>query len=245
MDDISRFEAEKAERIKGYKTDAEMRELCRQFLEKTVEVKYSYNFNWLGLPIIQYPQDIVAMQEIIWEYRPELIVETGIARGGSIIFYASMLDLLGGDGRVIGVDLDIRQHNREKIEAHAFSRRVEMIQGSSVDVSVIGKVFDSAKGSGRVLVVLDSNHTRDHVLAELHAYSPLVKKGGYMVVFDTFVENLPDRLCLDRPWGKGDNPMTAVNEFMKQNDRFVLVDDIEDKLMLTVAPGGYLRCVKD
>lgn len=185
------------------------------------------------------------MQEIIWNVKPDLIIETGIAHGGSLIFYASMLELLGGDGKVLGIDIDIREHNRREIEKHPMFKRITMIEGSSVDKTVVETVRKYAQGKKRVLVCLDSLHTHDHVLQELEAYSSLVTIGSYCVVFDTIVEDLPDEFSADRPWGKGNNPKTAIWEFLKQNDRFVIDKKIENKLLITVAPNGYLKCVKD
>lgn len=205
---------------------------------------YSYNFSWLGRPIIQYPQDMIAMQEIIWQVKPDLIIETGIAHGGSIIYYASLLELLG-DGQVLGIDIDIREHNRVEIENHPMFRRIEMIEGSSIDEDIAKRVYEFARGKKRVLVVLDSNHTHEHVLKELGLYSPLVTKGSYLVVFDTVVEDMPGEFFPDRPWGKGNNPKTAVWEFLETNDRFEIDKEIEGKLLITVAPDGYLRCVKE
>jgi cephalosporin hydroxylase len=198
----------------------------------------------MGRPIIQYPQDIIAMQEIIWSVKPDLIIETGIAHGGSLVFYASMLELLGGDGIVLGVDIDVRAHNRQGIESHPMAKRIRMIEGSSTDPAVIAMVADHARSRSRVLVTLDSNHTHEHVSLELQAYSPLVTVGSYLVVFDTVVEHMPKSMFPDRPWGPGDNPMTAVRQFLLSNDRFVIDRDIEQKLLLTVAPEGYLRCIK-
>lgn len=185
------------------------------------------------------------MQEIIWHVKPDLIIETGIAHGGSLIFYASMLELLGEEGKVLGIDIDIREHNRREIEKHPMFKRITMIEGSSVDERVIEKVREFVQGKKRVLVSLDSLHTHDHVLRELEAYSPLVTTGSYCVIFDTMVEDLPDESSANRPWGKGNNPKTAVWEFLKKNNRFVIDKEIENKLLITVAPDGYLKCVKD
>lgn len=212
---------------------------------KTARFKYSYNFRWLGRPIIQFPQDIIAMQEIIWETKPDLIIETGIAHGGSMIFYASMLELIGGEGYVLGIDIDIRKHNRMKIEKSPMFRRIKMIQGSSIDENIIKRVYDFAKGKKRVLVALDSNHTHDHVLKELTSYSPLVTKKSYLVVFDTIIEDMPEGFFPDRAWSKGNNPKTAVAEFLKYNGRFIIDEEIVNKLLITVAPGGYLKCIRE
>lgn len=219
------------------------------FIVQSLDDKYSYNFTWLGRPIIQYPQDIIAMQEIIWQVKPDLIIETGIAHGGSLIFYASMLELnaiCGGpeDAQVLGIDIDIRPHNRKAIETHHMFRRISMIEGSSTDKGTAEHVYDFAKGKKQIMVLLDSMHTHDHVLKELQLYSPLVTKGSYLVVFDTIIEDMPAGSFPDRPWDKGNNPKTAVWEFLKSNDRFEIDKEIENKLLITVAPDGYLKCVK-
>jgi len=219
--------------------------LTREWFIASSKFEYSHHFTWLGRPIIQFPQDIIAMQEIIWRVKPNLIIETGIAHGGSLIFYASMLELIGGNGQVLGVDVDIREHNRVEIEKHPMFKRITMVQGSSTDEDVIKQIYDFARGRNPVLVVLDSNHTHAHVLRELELYSPLVTKGSYLVVFDTIIEDMPHDFFSDRPWGKGNNPKTAVWEFLKTNDRFEIDKDIENKVLITVAPDGYLQCVKE
>jgi cephalosporin hydroxylase len=211
--------------------------------------KYSYHFEWLGRPIIQYPQDIVAMQEIIWSVRPDLIVETGVAHGGSLIFYASMLELnaaCGGpeDAAVLGIDIDIRAHNREAILAHPLARRIELLQGSSVAPATVAQVTSRARRSKRVLVSLDSNHAHEHVLAELEAYAPLTSVGSYCVVFDTVIEDMPAGMFGGRPWGPGNNPKTAVGDYLKSHPEFEVDVGLENKLLITVAPGGYLRRIR-
>lgn len=225
--------------------DEEMQALASHLFVRSCEFRYSYNFSWLGRPIIQYPQDIMAMQEIIWKVKPDLIVETGVAHGGSLVFYASMLELLGGDSQIVGIDIDIRPHNRAAIEAHPLYRRIVLLEGSSTDQHIVDSVYNLAKERRSILVVLDSNHTHDHVLKELELYSPLVQQGGYLVVFDTVVEDMPDGFFHDRPWGRGNNPKTAVRQFLKTNDRFEVDPEYQQKLLLTVAPEGYLKCVKD
>lgn len=239
------FEREKRENIGRMGEARELQDLALQFMRDSSAYKYTYHFNWMGLPIIQFPQDVLAMQEIIWEVKPDLIVETGIARGGSLVFYASMLELLGGQGRVLGVDIDIRPHNRAAIESHPMSKRIDMIQGSSIDDSTAEQVYAAARGRERVLVSLDSNHTHEHVLRELELYSPLVKSGSYLVVFDTTIEDQPEDFQHGGPWNKHDNPKTAVREFLKRCDRFVVDREIEDKLLITVTREGYLKCVRD
>lgn len=244
-DDEARFLAERQENIAAQGADSDLKGLAHIFARCTARYKYSYNFEWLGRPIIQFPQDIVAMQELIWRIRPSLIVETGVARGGSTIFYASMLEMLGQPGKIVGIDIDIRSHNRSAIEAHPLSHRVELVEGSSIEASTVERVFALARGHERVIVTLDSNHTHEHVLQELRLYSPLVKSGSYLVVFDTLIEDMPADGFPDRPWGKGNNPKTAVRAFLKETDRFVVDQEMEAKLMLTVAPEGYLRCLRD
>ena len=187
---------------------------------------------------------MVAMQELIWKTKPDIIIETGVARGGSLILSASILHLLNGNGRVVGIDIDIRPHNREAIESHPLAFRINLIQGSSIDQSVIDQVKKHVKPEHRVMVILDSNHTHDHVLEELRLYSDLTTKDCYLVVMDTVVDDMPKDYFPDRPWGKGNNPKTAVHEFLKTNDRFEIDESIHNKLLITVAPDGYLKCVK-
>jgi cephalosporin hydroxylase len=240
------FKEETAERIHQNGTNRELVAAALAFTKTSLAPRYSYNFSWLGRPIIQYPQDIIAMQELIWTIQPELIIETGIAHGGSLIFYAAMLELnasCGGppDARVLGVDIDIRAHNREAIEAHPMFRRISMIEGSSVAPDVIAQVETAASGKKRVLVCLDSNHTHDHVLAELQAYARLTSVGSYCVVFDTIIEDVAAELFRDRPWGPGNNPKTAVREYLKTHPEFEIDRQMDQKLLISVAPEGYLR----
>ena len=245
MNEIEKFEKERSENIAKQGSDHDLKGLSNIWVRETARYKYTYNFSWLGRPIIQFPQDIMAMQEIIWKVKPQLIIETGIAHGGSLIFYASMLEILGNNGMVLGIDIDIRAYNRSEIEKHPMYKHIEMIEGSSIDKEVISQVYDFAKNKTPVLVVLDSMHTHGHVLEEMKAYSPLVGKGSYLVVFDTAVEDLPENFYPDRPWKKGDNPKTAVLEFLKSNDRFEVDKEIENKILITVAPDGYLKCIED
>lgn len=244
MGEIERFRSEVEENIKALSGASEAKALSQAWMEATEPYKYTYNFSWLGRPIIQYPQDVMAMQELIWTVKPDLIIETGIAHGGSLIFYASMLHLLGANGTVLGIDIDIRSHNRAEIEGHSMAGRIQMIEGSSVDPAVFQEARRRAEGK-TVMVLLDSNHTHDHVLSELRLYSTLVRTGSYIVAFDTALEYVRDLNADARPWGPGNNPMTAVRAFLQENDRFVPDEAIDAKLLLSVAPGGYLRCVKD
>jgi cephalosporin hydroxylase len=245
MNPEQEFEQQKRASVEGQGRDARLQALTRDWFDATCKHRYTYNFTWLGRPIIQYPQDIVAMQELIWQVKPDLVIETGIAHGGSLVLYASILELLGSDGRILGVDVDIRSQNRAAIEAHPMAKRIDMIQGSSTDATVLVRVRESARGRKRIMVVLDSNHTHAHVRRELELYSPFVTNGSYLVVFDTVVERMPKEAFPDRPWGPGDNPWTAVQSFLQSNDRFEIDRRLEDKLLITVAPGGYLRCIRD
>lgn len=245
---MNSFAKETEERIEANGRDDALKESARSFMEASLQPKYSYNFSWLGRPIIQYPQDMIAMQEIIWQVKPDLIIETGIAHGGSLIFSASMLELVaicgGGDGKVLGIDIEIRPHNRQAIEAHPMIKRISLIEGSSIAPSVIAQVRDKAKEKERILVCLDSNHTHDHVLAELEAYASLTSAGSYCVVFDTVVEDMPKNLSGDRPWGPGNNPKTAVHQWLATHPEFQIDLSIQNKLLITVAPDGYLRRVR-
>lgn len=241
-DDHQDFLSERSERISGYSSDDHLIASAQTFLKESLRAQYSYNFDWLGLPIIQYPQDLMALQEIIWKIQPDLIIETGIARGGSLIFHASMLELLGKDGFVVGIDIDLRQHNRKRILAHPLARRIKLLDGSSIASDMIASVAAFAKDK-RCLVILDSNHTHEHVLAELEAYAPLVHIGGYCVVFDTIIEFMPSGHYQDRPWNRGNSPATAVAQFLKDHPEWLVDWSITDRLLISAAHGGYLRRV--
>lgn len=265
---IEAFEIEKKESISRYREDKAWQDISAQWLDRAFRQRYMYNFSCLGRPIIQLPADMVAFQEIVWDVKPDLIIETGIAHGGSLILSASALALLDyadavRDGtvldpqkpkrRVLGVDIDIRAHNKIAIETHPMAGRIDMIQGSSISDETIAKVREAAQGAERVLVCLDSNHTHEHVLEELNLYAPLVSKGSYCLVFDTLVEDLPQDMFPDRPWAPGDNPKTAVHAYLKQLSgggvkgadgdalQFEIDRSIEDKLLLSVAPDGFLK----
>lgn len=231
------------EHLTAMQADEELKRLRAEIYASIAKYRYSYNFTWFGRPIIQLPEDIVTLQEIILDVKPELIVETGVAHGGSLVLYASMLQLLGR-GEVVGVDVEIRPHNRQAIEAHPLSNRIKLIEGSSTSDEVVEQVRRIAKDKQSVMIVLDSDHTHEHVIRELELYSPLVTKGSYLVVFDTGIEDMPEGTYPDRSWGKGNNPKTAVWQFLKQNDRFEIDRALESRLLYTVAPDGYLRCVK-
>lgn len=254
----SLFLEERVQNIKRYSEDALWRDQTRSWLNSAFKNRYMYNFDWLGRPVIQTPIDIVAMQELVWRVKPDLIIETGIAHGGSLILSASMLALLdvcdatesGGllditssNRKVLGIDIDIRPHNLAAIEGHPMASRIRMIQGSSISDEVIQQVRKFASDYKKILICLDSNHTHDHVLAELEAYAPLVSINSYCVVFDTIVEDMAVDVFPDRPWGPGNNPKTAVREYLKSHKEFQIDKLFEDKLQLTLAPDGYLKRV--
>lgn len=250
------FRAEVEQNIDGLVADIDLQALSRTWVREVAPHNWAYNFSWFGRPAIQFPNDAWALQELVWKVRPDLIIETGIAHGGSLIYSASLLAMLdlcdaseqgemldprAPKRKVLGIDIDIRKHNREAIEAHPLFPRIEMIEGSSIDRETIDKVHDVASGYERILVCLDSNHTHDHVLAELEAYAPLVTQGSYCVVFDTLVEDMPEHLSGDRPWGPGNSPKSAVHAYLKNNPDFEIDSRIDKKLLITVAPDGFLK----
>ena len=270
MDPGKAFAREVSENISHLGADKKLAQRSLEWMCETLPFKYTYNFQWMGRPIIQFPQDIVAMQEVIWQVNPDLIIETGIAHGGSLIFSASMLalreysdaisqgkmlDPTHPKSRVLGIDIDIRDHNRTAIEEHPMANRIEMIQGSSTDLSIVSQVQKIAGKHSRILISLDSNHTHDHVLAELEAYAPLTSVGSYCVVFDTVIDDIPRTYMSDRSWGKGNSPKSAVWEYLRilkeegrnasdgQQLAFETDKSIDHKLLITVAPEGYLKRV--
>ena len=256
MNEVEKFEAEVTQNIKSLSEDNDLQALSRIWVREISPHKYAYNFKWLGRPAIQFPQDQIALQELIWQVRPDLIIETGIAHGGSLTFSASMLALLDmadaieighsidpklSKRKVLGLDIDIRSHNKAAIETHPMASRIQMIQGSSIDPKIISQVHEIAKGYKKILVCLDSNHTHEHVLAELEAYAPLTSKDSYCIVYDTIVEDMPENMFPERPWGKSNNPKTAVWEYLKSHPEFEIDKSIQNKLLITVAPDGYLK----
>ena len=253
------FYSERLARVEQFRNDSSLNLLANKWIFESMKQKYLYNFDWLGRPIIQYPQDMVAIQEIIWNVKPTLIIETGIAHGGSLILSASMLALLDycdaiesnmsinpsdSKRKVVGIDIEVRQHNRAAIVSHPLGSKIEIIEGSSTDSRVVNEVVEIAKIHSSILLLLDSNHTHEHVLGELDAYANLVSVGSYCVVFDTFVEDMPAGYFADRPWDKGNSPRTAVVEFLKDHSEFVVDESIQNKLLITVAPGGFLKRIQ-
>ena len=246
---MNAFKQECETRLDAYPQNDGLKQAAQNFMEESIAAQYSYNFSWMGRPIIQYPQDMIAMQEIIWQVQPDLIIETGIAHGGSTIFSAAMLELnaaCGGpaDAEVVSIDIDIRAHNRAAIEAHPMMKRITMLEGSSVAPEIVAQVYKKAEGKKKILISLDSNHTHEHVLAELEAYAPLTSIDSYCVVFDTIVEDLPEGKPFARPWGKGNNPKTAVWEYLQSHPEFAIDRELENKLIISVAPDGYLKRVR-
>ena len=242
-DDRAEFEAGKREAAARMAADEALAADALALNVAADRHDWSYQWSWLGVPVIQMPPDIVALQEILWETRPQLVIETGVARGGSLILSASILEL-AGEGQVLGIDIDVRPHNRETIESHPLSRRIRLVEGSSLDEAVVAQARAAAEQVERVMVVLDSNHTHEHVLAELRAYAPLVTVGQFLVVADTFIEHIPPQAHRPRPWGPGDNPGTALRAWLDEMDGFEPDAFVNAKLLLTATPGGYLRRVR-
>tara|TARA_R110002126_G_scaffold265852_6_gene408990 strand:- start:117 stop:884 length:768 start_codon:yes stop_codon:yes gene_type:complete len=253
-DDSKQFAVECSNEVSDQGQNTKLRELSNQWINEAAKHNYSYHFEWLGRPIIQHPQDMIAVQQILWEIQPDVVIETGIARGGSLIYSASILELIAQCGgpqaaKVVGIDIDIREHNRTAVEAHPMYKRIEMIQGSSVDDHVVAEVKTHVKPGDKVVVFLDSNHSHQHVMDELAAYSPLVTDNSYCVVFDTIVEDMPDFDLSHRPWGVGDNPKTAVFEFIKSQTptcvpAFEIDEEIENRILISVAPSGFLKRIR-
>lgn len=245
MDPINQFKQERVADITAMGRDEELKKKSLDWMLHADKYKYTYNYSWMGRPIIKFPSDIVATQQIVWEVKPDLIIETGIAHGGSLILSASLLELIGGQGRVLGIDIDIREHNRKEIESHPMMKRIDMIEGSSVADDVMERVRAAAAKAKCVMVFLDSLHTHDHVLKELELYAPLVSVGSYMVLPDTFIEYFPKGYYAhNRPWDVGNNPMTALRAFLEKNKDFEIDRELCDKLMITEAFDGYLRRVR-
>ena len=258
FDPVSIFTKECKEEINKQSQDQLFLELSQNWMNQSWKHKYTYHFNWLGRPIIQMPQDILALQEIIWNIKPDLIIETGIAHGGSLCLTASLLALLELEEmqnnsisqdeiikrKVIGIDIDIRQHNRELIENHFLSDKIEMIESSSVNKDTFNKIKSLSKDYSNILVMLDSNHTESHVLEELNLYSSLISKNSYCIVFDTIVEKMDSEFSKNRPWNKKNSPQSAIQKFLKRNKNFIVDKTIDKKIILSMAPGGFLKKIK-
>ncbi len=238
----NQYISERDLRVENFKYDKDFISLSKKWRENAIKRKYMNNFSWMGRPLIQFPGDIMAVQELISTIKPNKVIETGIAHGGSLILSSSIMFLNNiKNAEVIGIDIDIREHNRSEINKNRFSNMITLIEGSSIDQKVFEQVSKKISSDDKVMVFLDSNHTHDHVLKELNLYSKLVSKGSYIVVFDTHVEDMPsDYIWEDRPWGKGNNPKTAVHKWIKLNKNFEIDNYLENKLLLTSAPDGFL-----
>jgi cephalosporin hydroxylase len=245
VDPMETFYQQKHANIRSLGADAEIRDLTRAWFSRVSRHRYSYHFSWLGIPVIQFPQDLIAMQEIIWSVKPDAIIETGVAHGGSLVFHASMLELMGGDGIVVGVDVEVRAHNRRLIDAHPLAKRIRLVEGSSVDGATVGHVESLLVGKTNPLVILDSNHACSHVSAELELYQRFVRSGSYILVLDTIIDDMPEEFSNGRPWGPGRGPKAAVHRFLQATDRFAIDQEYNNKLLVSVAPDGFLRCVSD
>jgi cephalosporin hydroxylase len=241
MDDRAKFETSKREWALEMALNKELEAAAVDLVIRADAYNWSYQWTWLGLPVIQMPPDVLAVQEIIWSTRPQLVIETGVARGGSLVLSATVLEILG-EGRALGIDIDLRSHNRLALEKHPLSKRIDLIEGSSTDPAVIDDVVRRCRELSRIMVILDSNHSHEHVLKELSAYAPLVTVGQYLVVADTIVEHMPEQVHRPREWGPGNNPATALAEFLRFNSRFEADTIMDAKLLITSTPGGYLRC---
>ena len=230
--------------ISSLVNDANLQEQGIKIMRDSGPFNYAYNFDWLGVPAIQLPTDMVAIQELIWKLKPQVIIETGVAHGGSIIFYSSLLHLIDEGGIVVGIDIDIRDHNRDVIESHKLSKNIHLVEGSSTDKETLEEVEQIAQNKS-ALVILDSDHSKDHVAKELDAYKKFLNKGGYLIVMDTTLEDQPDDFLKDRPWNKLNNPKVAVWEFLDKNKNWVSDDNIDGKLLLTVCKNGFLKKISD
>lgn len=234
--------------IKKMSNDKSLEKLSKKWFLSTNRYEYGKHFSWLGRPIIQFPQDIIAFQEIIWKIQPDLIIETGVARGGSLVFFASMLELIG-KGTVLGIEIGLRSHNELAIKKHLMSKRIKILKGSSTDPKIFNQIKKIVRNKKKIMVILDSDHSKDHVLEELRLYSQFVSKGSYLIVCDTITVEFPKNWLknqgVDRPWDKLNNPKTAVWDFLKQNNRFKIDKSIENKLLITTAPDGFLKCIKN
>jgi cephalosporin hydroxylase len=246
------IEEDRQEFLIKARNNEKLDEMVMDFHLVTAPLKYAYNFDWLGRPVIQLPQDIVMMQDILWKVKPDLIIETGVARGGSLIFYSSILHLIdiaeqkmGNESRVDsavwGIDIKIHDENKDAICGHPFADKIELFEQSSTDKSLVEKIHAQSQKFNKILVVLDSDHTAAHVLEELEAYAPLVSVGSYCVVFDATIEDFPEEHFADRDWGPGNSPRTAANTFLETNSNFSVDSDLDCKLLVTAAAGGFLR----
>jgi cephalosporin hydroxylase len=245
VDPVAEFFAERAADIEAMGKDEELRRKSIDWMQHADRYKYTYNFTWMGRPIIKFPADMVIQQELMWRLKPDLIIETGIAHGGSIIFSASMMEMMGIEGEVVGIDIDIRAHNRALIESHPMMKRITLYEGSSTSPEIVEKVKKHLAGKKCVMVVLDSLHSHAHVYDELKLYAPMVTKDSYCILPDTFIEFFPKGYYSStRPWDVGDNPYTAMKQYLSETDLFEIDKSLTAKAMITETIDGYLKRVK-
>ena len=241
---ISEFFSQRNKDIEDMASDSHLRDLSLQWMVESDRYKYTYNFTWMGRPVIKYPSDMIVQQELMWNLRPDLIIETGVAHGGSIIYSASMMKMMGITGSVIGIDIDIRDHNRKEIENHPMYDAIHLYEGDSTDTEIVQKVQKHVDKANTVLVILDSLHTHEHVLKELTLYSKFVSKHSYIILRDTFIEFFPKGYySRNRPWDVGNNPYTAMHEFLKNNSSFMIDKMLSSKAVITETIDGYLKRV--
>lgn len=225
--------------------DADLKRQAMEVFVKADRHNWIHQSNWLGEPMLNTAEDMLTLQEIIYKTRPKYIIEVGVAWGGSMLFYSTLMEVLGG-GKIIGIDIYVPEDLKQRIGSHGkLSERISWINASSIEQSTVEKVKSMIGGSKEVMVILDSNHEHAHVLKELELYAPLVGQGQYLIVGDTVVESMPLQTHRPRPWGPGNNPKTAVDAFLKTTDRFVLDTELEAKLLMTCDRGGHLKCVKN
>ena len=244
MDELKKFQKVKNKNIGAMGKDKELKKKSMDWMIYSEKYKYTYNFEWMGRPIIKYPNDMVIQQEIIWKLKPDLIIETGIAHGGSLIFTASMMKMMDIKGEVVGVDIDIREHNKKLIEDHPLYNMITMYEGDSTSEEIVEKVEKHIKGKKTIMVFLDSFHTEEHVLKELNIYSKFVTTGSYCVVLDTFIEFFPQGYFSERPWDVGNNPYTATKKFLSENNKFNIDTELTNKVMITETIDGYLKRIR-
>ncbi|CAK7061649.1 MAG: Rhamnosyl O-methyltransferase [Desulfovibrio sp.] len=247
--ELETYKAESLTRVAEYHADKDLQNMGHDFLQTAINKQYAYNFFWCGVPLLQIPQETQAMQEVIWEVKPDCIIETGVAWGGSLMFSASMLCVLEScnyitNGLVIGIDIEIRPHNKQNIQAHPLASKIHLLEGSSIDENIVAQVSRLVEDKKRILVCLDSNHTHAHVLQELRLYSPFVGIGSYCIVGDTGIEDFENAPHTERPWGAGNSPKSAVHAFLKESSDFIVDSHTERKLIFTGSPDGYLKRIK-
>ena len=239
--DADHFRSERADWRASLGADDTLRQQGIDLQLAADDHHYTYSWEWLGVPIIRLPDDIVVLQELIWAYRPQRIVETGVARGGSMLLDSSLMTLSGIEPAVLGIDISIFAHTHEALAEHPMSRGVTLLETSSVSDEAVSAARDFLGNAERALLVLDSNHTHEHVLAELRVLAPLLPVGSFILVADTIVEELPQGHYVNRPWDRGNSPLTAANQFLGENPGFVRDTEWSRRALLTEFRDGILR----